>query len=150
MRVVIQRVSEASVSIAGKPVSHIGQGLVVLAGFAVADTQATIDWLCAKIVNMRIFSDREGKMNLSVQDIQGELMVVSQFTLYAATRKGNRPSFIHAAPPEISVPLYESFVRKMEETCGRPVATGVFGADMQVMLVNDGPVTIVMDTEDEK
>ncbi|GHT22028.1 D-aminoacyl-tRNA deacylase [Bacteroidia bacterium] len=150
MRVVIQRVSEASVSIEGKAVSRIGQGLVVLAGFAVTDTQATIDWLCAKIINMRIFSDKEGKMNLSVQDIQGELMVVSQFTLYAATRKGNRPSFIHAAPPEISVPLYESFVKKMEEMCGHSVATGVFGADMQVTLVNDGPVTIVMDTEDEK
>ncbi|MDR3095199.1 MAG: D-tyrosyl-tRNA(Tyr) deacylase [Bacteroidales bacterium] len=150
MRAVIQRVSEASVSIEGKPVSRIGKGLVVLAGFAVADTQATIDWLCAKIINMRIFSDKEGKMNLSVQDIQGELLLVSQFTLYAATRKGNRPSFIHAAPPEISVPLYDAFVRKMEELCGHPVATGVFGANMQVALVNDGPVTIVMDTEDEK
>ncbi|MDR2848179.1 MAG: D-tyrosyl-tRNA(Tyr) deacylase [Bacteroidales bacterium] len=150
MRVVIQRVLEASVSIAGKPVSRIGQGLVVLAGFAVADTQATIEWLCAKIINMRIFSDKEGKMNLSVQDIKGELMVVSQFTLYAATHKGNRPSFVHAAPPEISIPLYETFVRTLEEMCGHAVATGVFGADMQVALVNDGPVTIVMDTEDKK
>ncbi|MDR2848610.1 MAG: D-tyrosyl-tRNA(Tyr) deacylase, partial [Bacteroidales bacterium] len=119
MRVVIQRVSEAAVSIDGKAVSHIGHGLMVLAGFASVDTQATIDWLCAKIVNMRIFSDNEGKMNLSLQDTGGALLVVSQFTLYAATRKGNRPSFIHAAPSEISEPLYEAFIRKLEELSGQ-------------------------------
>ena len=147
MRIVIQRVSEASVSIEGKIHSAIGRGLLVLAGFEDADTEKNIDWLSAKIVNMRIFSDNEGKMNLSALDVDGEILIVSQFTLYAATRKGNRPSFIRAAPPAISEPLYNCFVKRLSELLGKPVAAGIFGADMKVALVNDGPVTIVMDTE---
>ena len=147
MRVVIQRVSEASVTIDGKIHSGIGQGLLVLVGFESIDTVKTIDWLCAKIVNMRIFSDAEGKMNLSVLDVGGEILAVSQFTLHASTRKGNRPSFIRAAPPDISEPLYDTFVKRLSELLGKPVATGIFGAAMKVALVNDGPVTIVMDTE---
>ena len=147
MRVVIQRVSEASVSIDDKVCSKTGRGLVVLAGFEDADTEKSIDWLCAKIVNMRIFSDSAGKMNLSVREVDGEILVVSQFTLHASTRKGNRPSFIRAAPPAVSVPLYHSFVERLSESLGKPVATGIFGADMKVAMVNDGPVTIVMDTE---
>jgi len=120
---------------------------MVLVGFENIDTEKTIDWLCAKIVNMRIFSDAEGKMNLSILDVGGEILAVSQFTLHASTRKGNRPSFIRAAPPSVSEPLYDTFVKRLGELLGKPVATGVFGADMKVALVNDGPVTIVMDTE---
>jgi D-tyrosyl-tRNA(Tyr) deacylase len=148
MRIVIQRVSEAAVTIEGKVHSSIGQGLMVLAGFENCDTEKPIDWLCAKIVNMRIFSDSEGKMNLSLLDAGGEILAVSQFTLHASTRKGNRPSFIRAAPPAISEPLYNMFVKRLGELLGKPVATGIFGADMKIMLINDGPVTIVMDTED--
>jgi len=147
MRAVIQRVSEASVTIDRNIHSKIGHGLMILVGFEEADTEKSIDWLCAKIVNMRIFSDAEGKMNLSVLDTNGEVLVVSQFTLHASTRKGNRPSFIRAAPPTVSVPLYEAFVKRLGEMLGKPVAAGVFGAYMNVALVNDGPVTIVMDTE---
>ncbi|MDR1866411.1 MAG: D-tyrosyl-tRNA(Tyr) deacylase [Bacteroidales bacterium] len=147
MRAVIQRVSEASMMIEGKIFSKSGRGLVVLAGFEATDTQETIDRLCAKIVRMRIFSDAGGKMNLSLLDTGGEIMAVSQFTLFADARKGNRPSFVRAAPPEISRPLYDAFVRKLEQLSGKPVATGIFGADMKVSLVNDGPVTIVVDTE---
>jgi D-tyrosyl-tRNA(Tyr) deacylase len=145
VRAVIQRVLEAAVNIDGKEFSRIGRGLVILAGFEQSDTPAAMDRLCAKVVNMRIFSDREGKMNLSIKEVSGELMAVSQFTLYADTRKGNRPSFIRAAPPEISRPLYDAFVRNLEEKLGKPVATGIFGADMKIALINDGPVTIVMD-----
>jgi D-tyrosyl-tRNA(Tyr) deacylase len=147
MRIVIQRVVEAVVNIDGREFSRIGRGLVILAGFEQSDTPASIDRICAKIVNMRIFSDGAGKMNLSVNDVSGELMAISQFTLYADTRKGNRPSFVHAAPPEISRPLYEVFVRNLEEISGKPVATGIFGADMKIALINDGPVTIVMDSQ---
>ena len=147
MRVVIQRVSEASVTIDGKIHSKIGQGLMVLVGFESMDTEKAVKWLCAKIVNMRIFSDAEGKMNLSILDVGSEILVVSQFTLHASTRKGNRPSFIRAAPPVVSEPLYHIFVKRLSELLGKPVATGIFGADMKVALVNDGPVTIVMDTE---
>ena len=147
MRVVIQRVSSASVTIEGKVHSSIGQGLLVLVGFEDIDTEKSIDWLCAKIVNMRIFSDGEGKMNLSLLDVGGELLAVSQFTLHASTRKGNRPSFIRAAPPNVSKPLYDAFLMRLGNLLGKPVATGVFGAHMKVDLVNDGPVTIVMDTE---
>ncbi len=146
MRIVIQRVSEASVTIDGKVFSSIGQGLLVLVGFESQDDLKSVDWLCGKIVNMRIFSDKEGKMNLSVLDVGGEILVVSQFTLHASTRKGNRPSFIKAAPPEISNPLYETFVDRLGELLEKPVAAGIFGADMKVSLVNDGPVTIVVDT----
>ena len=147
MRVVIQRVSEASVTINGKIHSKIGHGLMILAGFEAVDTEKSIDRLCAKISAMRIFSDTEGKMNLSVMDVGGEILAVSQFTLHASTRKGNRPSFIRAAPPEISEPLYHKFMIRLSEMTGKPVAGGIFGADMKVALINDGPVTIVMDTE---
>jgi len=147
MRVVIQRVSEASVTISGQVFSSIGQGLMILTGFEEIDTEKTIDWLCAKIVNMRIFSDVDGKMNLSVLDVGGEILTVSQFTLHASMRKGNRPSFLRAAPPTISEPLYNKFVKRLSELLGKSVATGIFGADMKVSLINDGPVTIVMDTE---
>jgi len=147
MRVVIQRVSEASVTIGGKIYSEIGKGLLVLAGFENSDTEKALEWMCAKIVQMRIFSDAEGKMNLSVLDVDGEILVVSQFTLHASTRKGNRPSFIRAAPPAISEPLYNAFAKRLSELTGKPVVTGIFGADMKVALINDGPVTIVIDTE---
>ena len=147
MRVVIQRVSEASVTINGKIHSKIGHGLMILTGFEDVDSEKSIDRFCTKIVNMRIFSDAEGKMNLSVLDVVGEILVVSQFTLHASTRKGNRPSFIRAAPPEVSEPLYHHFMKRLGELLGKPVSGGIFGADMKVALVNDGPVTIVMDTE---
>ena len=147
MRVIIQRVSRASVSIGGKIYSEIGNGLMVLAGFESSDTEKSLDRMCAKIVQMRIFSDHEGKMNLSVLDVSGEILVVSQFTLHASTRKGNRPSFVRAAPPSVSKPLYDAFAKRLSELLGKPVATGIFGADMKVASVNDGPVTIVIDTE---
>jgi len=147
MRVVIQRVSEASVTIDRKIYSAIGQGLVILVGFEDCDSLKSMDWLCAKIINLRIFSDSEGKMNLAIHDVCGEILAVSQFTLHASTRKGNRPSFIRAAAPSVSEPLYHAFVKRLGELLGKPVATGIFGADMKVALVNDGPVTIVMDTE---
>jgi D-tyrosyl-tRNA(Tyr) deacylase len=147
MRVVIQRVSGASVTIGGKVYSEIGNGLLVLAGFENSDTEKALEWMCAKLVLMRIFSDAEGKMNLSVLDVGGEILAVSQFTLHASTRKGNRPSFIRAAPPSVSEPLYNAFAERLSELLGKPVATGIFGADMKVALVNDGPVTIVIDTE---
>jgi D-tyrosyl-tRNA(Tyr) deacylase len=146
MRAVIQRVGSASVTIEGKVYSSIEQGLMILAGFENSDTDISIDRLCSKIVNMRIFPDCEGKMNLSILDTGGEILAVSQFTLYASTRKGNRPSFIRAAPPSISEPLYETFVKRLGALLGKPVATGVFGANMKVALVNDGPVTIVIDS----
>ena len=125
---------------------RIGQGLLILVGIEEADTQADVDWLCGKIVGMRIFSDAAGKMNLSVLDVDGGLLVVSQFTLFASTKKGNRPSFTRSARPEVAVPLYESFVRTLAERAGHIVATGEFGADMQVALVNDGPVTVWVDS----
>jgi len=147
MRVVIQRVSEASVTIDRSVVSQIGQGLLVLLGVESADAEEDAEWLASKLCQMRIFSDLEGKMNLSLQDIAGEVLVVSQFTLHASTKKGNRPSFIRAARPEQAIPLYEHFVRAVETLLGRPVKTGVFAAEMKVALVNDGPVTITMDSK---
>jgi len=150
MRAVIQRVSEASVTIDRNIYSKIGHGLMILVGFEEGDTEKSIDWLCAKIVNMRIFSDAEGKMNLSALDTNGEILAVSQFTLHASTRKGNRPSFIRAAPPTVSEPLYHTFVKRLGELLAKPVAAGIFGANMKVALVNDGPVTIVMDTENQE
>jgi D-tyrosyl-tRNA(Tyr) deacylase len=147
MRVVIQRVVKASVSIDGKIYSEIGAGLLILAGFESCDTDTAIDRLCAKIVNMRIFADSEGKMNLSILDTGGEILAVSQFTLYASTRKGNRPSFMRAASPSVGEPLYRAFVKRLGEMLGKPAVSGIFGADMKVALVNDGPVTIVIDTE---
>ena len=150
MRAVVQRVSTSSVSIKDKVEGSIGKGLLLLLGIEQEDGAEDIQWLCQKIVNMRIFSDEEGKINLSLIDIQGELLVVSQFTLHASTKKGNRPSFIKAAPPAIAVPLYEDFIQEMETLLGRAIATGQFGADMQVNLVNDGPVTIIIDSKDRK
>lgn len=147
MRVVVQRVSEASVTIGQSVVSQIGCGLLVLLGVESADTAEDADWLASKLCQMRIFSDADGKMNLSIQEIGGEVLVVSQFTLHASTKKGNRPSFIRAARPEQAIPLYEHFVRSVEALLGRPVQTGVFAADMKVALVNDGPVTITMDSK---
>ncbi|MBX7208692.1 MAG: D-tyrosyl-tRNA(Tyr) deacylase [Verrucomicrobiaceae bacterium] len=146
MRAVIQRTSEASVTTGGMVSGQIGRGLLVLLGIEHEDTQEDAAWLAAKIVQMRIFSDLEGKMNHAVQDVGGDVLVVSQFTLHASTRKGNRPSFIRAARPEIAIPLYEAFLAAVEAQLGKPVQRGVFGADMQVALVNDGPVTIWIDS----
>ena len=147
MRVAIQRVSEASVTIEGKIKSSTGPGLLILLGVEDADTQEDIDWLCKKISQLRIFSDEQGLMNLSVQDTGGEMLVVSQFTLHASTKKGNRPSFIRAAKPDFAIPMYEKFVATLREVSGLNIGTGEFGADMKVALVNDGPVTITMDTK---
>lgn len=146
MRVVIQRVSSASVAIESREKSRIGRGLLILLGIEHDDNEADIEWLCKKTAALRIFSDEAGLMNLSVQDIAGEMLVISQFTLHASTKKGNRPSFIRAARPETAIPLYEKFVQMLAQESGQPVLTGEFGADMQVSLVNDGPVTILMDS----
>lgn len=150
MRVLIQRVSQASVSIDGEVKSFIGKGLLLLVGFEAADTREDLDWAAAKVARLRIFNDAEGVMNCSVLDTVGDLLVVSQFTLHAMTKKGNRPSYIKAARPEVAIPLYEQFVALMETTLGKPVASGVFGADMQVGLTNDGPVTIWIDTKERE
>ena len=150
MIALIQRVSEASVTIAGNVRGAIDQGLLVLLGVEEADGDEDIAWLSRKIVNLRIFSDEEGVMNRSVLDIAGDLLVVSQFTLHASTKKGNRPSYIKAAKPDIAIPLYEKFVVACQNLLDKPVATGEFGADMQVALINDGPVTIIIDTKDKK
>jgi D-aminoacyl-tRNA deacylase len=150
VRVIIQRVSEASVTIDGNVKSAIGQGLLVLAGFEAIDVSEDLDWMVKKITQLRIFGDEQGLMNLSVQDVGGELLVVSQFTLHASTKKGNRPSFIQAARPEIAIPLYESFLALLEAALGKPVGSGLFGADMKVALINDGPVTIVIDSRNKE
>ena len=150
MRAVLQRVSQATVDIDGAKISKIGPGLLILLGIEQADDTTDIDWLCPKIAKMRIFADADGKMNRSVTEIGGEILVVSQFTLHAATQKGNRPSFLRAAAPSHSEPLYEAFCAAMEWEIGRPVARGVFGGDMQVSLTNDGPVTILIDTKDRE
>ena len=147
MRVVIQRVQHASVTIDGKTKSSIGQGLLILLGIEEKDGDEDIDWLVRKIVGLRIFDDDQHVMNLSVADVGGEALVVSQFTLFASYKKGNRPSWIRAAKHEISIPLYEQFCRKLTEKMGKQVQTGEFGADMKVLLLNDGPVTICMDTK---
>lgn len=147
MRVIIQRVSEASVTIDGQVSGAIQQGFLVLLGIIDGDSQDDIDWLVGKISKMRIFPDSEGKMNLSLKDVSGDLLVVSQFTLHASTKKGNRPSFIKAARPEIAIPLYEQFLESATKELGKPCASGEFGADMQVALVNDGPVTIMIDSQ---
>ena len=149
MRVVIQRVSEASVAIEGKIKSSIGKGLLILLGIENADTQDDIDWLAGKISRLRIFDDDDGVMNLSVKDIGGEIIVVSQFTLHANTRKGNRPSYIKAARPDFAIPMYKKFVAKLEEETGKSVQTGEFGAMMDVALINNGPVTIIIDTKNK-
>ncbi|MDG1358501.1 MAG: D-aminoacyl-tRNA deacylase [Akkermansiaceae bacterium] len=147
MRAIIQRVSQASVRIKGDLSGQIGPGLLILLGIVDGDAEEDINWLVGKIARMRIFTDDEGKMNRSLGDIDGELLVVSQFTLHASTRKGNRPSFIKAARPEIAIPLYEAFLQKAHDETGKPCASGEFGADMQVSLINDGPVTIMIDTK---
>ena len=147
MRAVIQRVSKASVTIDGKIHSQIKEGLLVLLGIEDADTVEDIEWLSGKIINLRIFNDEKGVMNLSILDKKGELLLVSQFTLHASTKKGNRPSYIKASKPEIAIPVYEKMIRQLSLDLGQPIKTGEFGADMKVELLNDGPVTIVMDTK---
>ena len=150
MKVVLQRVSKASVTINNKIVAEINTGLLVLLGIEEADNQEDIDWLTSKIVNLRIFGDENQVMNLSLKDIDGDVIVVSQFTLHALTKKGNRPSYIKAAKPEIAIPLYEKFISKMETELGKKIQTGQFGADMKVALLNDGPVTIIIDTKNRE
>jgi len=147
MRAVIQRVTSASVIVESKIVGTIGSGLLVLVGKEDADTANDIDWLAAKIVGLRIFADEAGTMNRSVQDIAGDILLVSQFTLFASTKKGTRPSWHRAAKPDIAIPLYDGLTRKLSELMGRPIQTGRFGAMMQVSLVNDGPVTLIIDTK---
>jgi D-tyrosyl-tRNA(Tyr) deacylase len=146
MRAILQRVLHASVTVDAKTVAQAGPGLLILLGVQEGDTSDDLSWLVPKIARMRIFSDDEGKMNRSVQEIQGDVIVVSQFTLHASTRKGNRPSFLASAPPPISEPLYQSFCTALEAELGKPVARGIFGADMKVSLTNDGPVTILIDS----
>ena len=150
MRAVLQRVSHASVTIDGTVKSRIGEGLLVLLGCENADTMEDISWLTRKIANLRIFNDEAGVMNKSILDVGGDILVVSQFTLWASYKKGNRPSYLRAGSHEVTVPLYEAFVREMEREIGKPVMTGEFGADMKVELLNDGPVTICMDTKNKE
>jgi D-tyrosyl-tRNA(Tyr) deacylase len=150
MITVLQRTSKASVEIEGEIVGQISQGFVVLLGIAAEDTAEDIDWLATKIINLRVFGDAEGKMNLSLLDIAGNILLISQFTLYANCKKGNRPSFTDAAKPAIAIPLYEKFIEILQQKLGKTIATGKFGADMQVSLINDGPVTIILDSKNRK
>lgn len=150
MKAVIQRVSSANVVIHGESVANIQKGLLVLLGITHDDTEEDEDWLVKKIVNLRIFNDGNGVMNESIKEIDGEIIVVSQFTLHASTKKGNRPSYIAAAKPDIAIPLYASFLSKLEIHLGKPIQSGEFGADMKVQLINEGPVTIVIDTKEKK
>ena len=150
MRAVIQRVTEASVKVDGRITGAIGQGLLILVGVEDADTQDDIDWLAKKIVGMRIFNDENGVMNLSVQDVEGSLLAVSQFTLLASTKKGNRPSYIRASKGDYAEPMYEKFCQALEKESGKKVEKGIFGADMKVTLLNDGPTTIIMDTKNKE
>ena len=150
MRAVIQRVQRASVTVNGTTVSSIGKGLLLLLGVEAADTDEDVQWLCRKVLGLRIFDDEEGVMNRNILDVGGDIIVVSQFTLMASYKKGNRPSWIRAAGHEHAVPLYESFVEALSHGLGKPVGTGIFGAEMQVELVNDGPVTICMDTKNKE
>lgn len=150
MKAVIQRVSKASVTVEGKIISEIGNGLLILIGIENADSESDIEWLSGKIARLRIFGDEENVMNKSILDINGDAIVVSQFTLHASTKKGNRPSYIKAAKPEIAIPLYESFIKQLESDLDKKVGTGIFGADMKVSLLNDGPVTIIMDTQNKE
>ena len=147
MRAVIQRVSSASVTIAGQTMAAIQQGLLVLLGIQDADSAEDIEWLSGKLVRLRVFNDEQGVMNRSVQETGGDILVVSQFTLYASTKKGNRPSYIRAARPESAIPIYEMFLKKLSSDLGKPISSGEFGADMQISLVNDGPVTILIDSK---
>ena len=150
MRVVIQRVSEASVTVDGVATGKIEQGLLVLVGFEDADTQEDIAWMSSKIINLRIFSDDNGVMNVSVLDTGGGILLVSQFTLHAGTKKGNRPSYIKASKPEVAIPMYKALIKKLEVDLGKLVETGIFGADMKVTLLNDGPVTIIIDSKNRE
>jgi D-tyrosyl-tRNA(Tyr) deacylase len=150
MRIVIQRVSEAAVRVDGNITGSIGKGLLVLVGIEDADTKEDIEWLSNKIVNIRIFDDADGVMNLSVKDIGGGILLVSQFTLHASTKKGNRPSYIKASKPDIAIPMYEAMIKQLTLDLGKPVQTGIFGADMKVSLLNDGPVTITMDSKNKE
>jgi D-tyrosyl-tRNA(Tyr) deacylase len=150
MKVVIQRVSEASVKIDGAVKAAIGNGLLVLVGIEEADTVEDVEWLSTKIINLRIFNDEQGVMNVSVKDNKGDILLISQFTLHASTRKGNRPSYIKAAKPEVAVPLYEKFIHQLQNDLGKAIHTGIFGADMKVALLNDGPVTILMDSKSKE
>jgi len=150
MKVVIQRVSKASVTIDGNKVASIGSGLLILLGIVEDDTHEDIKWLSNKIVNLRVFGDKNMVMNLSLTDVHGHVIVVSQFTLHASTKKGNRPSYIRAAKPETAIPLYETFIKQLESDLGKRVQTGQFGADMQVDLINDGPVTIIIDSKNRE
>ena len=150
MKVVLQRVSEATVTVDNNTIASVNKGVLVLVGIEDADIQEDIDWLVGKITKMRIFGDENEVMNCSVQEVNGEIIVVSQFTLHAATKKGNRPSYIKAAKPDVAIPMYENFVRKMELEMGKKIQTGIFGADMKVSLVNDGPVTIVIDSKNRE
>lgn len=150
MRAVIQRVSEASVKIDGAIKGQINQGFMVLLGIEDADTQEDVDWLSQKISNMRVFGDENGLMNKALADIEGNILLISQFTLFASTKKGNRPGFTRSAKPDKAIPLYESFIKALESQTGKKVATGEFGADMKVSLINDGPVTIIIDTKDKE
>lgn len=150
MRIVIQRVSHASVTIEGVCKSSIQEGFMILVGIENADTQEDADWLCKKIVNLRVFDDENGVMNKSILDINGNILVISQFTLHASYKKGNRPSYIYAAKPDIAIPLYEYFCQALQTTLGKEIGTGEFGADMKVELLNNGPVTICMDTKNKE
>ena len=150
MRTIIQRVKEASVTVEGKITGQIAQGLLILVGIENADEDKDMEWICRKILNMRIFNDDRGVMNKSVLDVNGRLLVVSQFTLHASTKKGNRPSYIRAAKPDIAIPMYEKFVAQLAAASGQKVETGIFGADMKVALVNDGPVTIWLDSKQKE
>ena len=150
MRVVIQKVTEASVSIENQTVASIDKGLLVLVGIEDGDTNEDIAWLSSKIVNLRVFDDDNGVMNLSVKEVEGEVLIVSQFTLHASTKKGNRPSYIKAARPEVAIPIYEAFIKQVETLLGKRVPTGQFGAMMQLSLCNDGPVTILIDTKNKE
>jgi D-aminoacyl-tRNA deacylase len=149
MRVVIQRVSQASVTVEGKKISEIGKGMLILVGIEDSDNQEDIDWLANKIVQLRIFDDGQGVMNLSIKDIDGDVLIVSQFTLHASTKKGNRPSYIRASKPDFAIPMYEKFIAAVEAVSAKKPGTGKFGAMMDVALVNDGPVTIIIDTKNK-
>ena len=150
MRAVVQRVSEASVAIGGQIKGAIQSGLVVLLGIEETDTTEDIEWLSGKLVRLRVFNDEQGVMNRSVQEVQGGILLISQFTLFASIKKGNRPSYSRAARPEVAIPLYEAFIRKLTEDLGKPIQTGEFGADMKISLVNEGPVTVVIDTRNRE
>jgi len=150
MRVVIQRTKEASVTVESQVTGAIQKGLLVLVGIENADQKEDLEWMAGKIVNMRIFDDAEGVMNLSLKEVRGDLLLVSQFTLHASTKKGNRPSYIAAAKPDIAIPLYEAFIQQLQLELGKPIATGIFGADMKVQLLNDGPVTILVDSKNKE